>query len=157
MNLKRNIILIALTLASFNLISQSVISPAGGMLIGINGSANCTIGQIVYSTNIGTTGSEVQGVNQPKTYQIPTSVNEKDLELHLYPNPTSENITITTNLQDRDTYRYLVINLQGQAVKNGSIKSLQTLVNLKNLPPSLYLIKIIDQNRTIKTYKVTKR
>ena len=157
MNLKQNIILLALTLASFNLISQSAISPAGGKLIGTNGSANSTIGQIVYSTNIGTTGSEIQGINQPKTSQIPTNVREKKLELHLYPNPTSDNITIPTNLQTQDTYCYLVVDLQGNTVKKGNIKSLKTVVNLTNLPSSLYLIKITDLNRTIKTYKITKR
>ena len=91
----KNTILIFLSfLFSFSVKAQTshqVLSASGGDATGSGGSVAYIVGQIVYTTHTGTTGSVSQGVEQ--AYEI-SSVSIKETSLNIsmsvFPNPTSD-------------------------------------------------------------------
>jgi hypothetical protein len=93
-------ILYFITLVTFftlKLSAQQSTNIAGGNASGTGGTVSFSVGQINYTTNIGTSGSACQGVQQPFEIFAITNVNDvKDLNINLsaFPNPTFENLTL---------------------------------------------------------------
>lgn len=55
--------------------------------------------QVVYTTNTGTNGSLAKGVQQPYEISTTVDINETsiNLEMHVYPNPTTNYLTLDTD------------------------------------------------------------
>ena len=72
--------------------AQQATTASGGDASGSGGSVVYSVGQIVYTTNTGTTGSVLQGVQQPYETSI-SGLNETGINLNLsaYPNPPTVN------------------------------------------------------------------
>jgi len=93
--MKNNTLLVFLAFSlSFSVQAQTshqVLSASGGDASGSGGTVAYSVGQIVYSTSTGTTGSVAQGVEQ--AYEI-SSVGIKEtalnISLSVFPNPTSD-------------------------------------------------------------------
>lgn len=81
---------------------------------------------------------------------ISTSLEENlQKEIKVYPNPFIDNFTIDLNFTD--TKEYKIYSLIGESVLKGTLNSNMNTINLSNLPPSTYLLKI--NNQTIKIIK----
>lgn len=139
--------------------AQETISATGGDASGSGGTINYTIGQTVYTTNSGTDGSVIQGVQQP--YEITTTVgidvSEINLELVAFPNPTTNSLTIRINKYDNEKLTYQLIDLEGKLLDNKQIIDNNTQVDLQKLPVSTYFINVLDNNSLIKTFKIIKK
>jgi len=135
---------------------QDVVS-SGGSATGATGSISFSIGQVVYSNEINTTGSINQGVQQP--YEItPIFVNEpwREFAVELYPNPTRNNLLIEMpdfipglNLR--------VFNLQGLLIEDRPILTKQTTLNAEPWAASTYIVKISDDFGHFSEYKLIKQ
>jgi hypothetical protein len=69
---------------TFKLSAQQSTNTAGGNATGTGGTVSFSVGQINYTTNIGTGGSACQGVQQPYEIYAVTSVDDaKDLNINL--------------------------------------------------------------------------
>lgn len=72
--------------------------------------------------------------------------NEKDLYIELYPNPTKNSLTINTDLSN--SLEYEIYSVLGSFISSGKIEANNNTINLSNLPPNVYLLKI--NNNTFK-------
>ncbi len=75
--------------------AQESTNASGGDATGTGGTASYSVGQVVYTTNTGSTGSVAQGVQH--AYEIFTlGIKETELNISLtaFPNPTTENLTL---------------------------------------------------------------
>ena len=89
-----------LTLLFFSILqlsnAQETIPSTGGNASGTGGATSYTVGQLVYTTNISTTGSVSQGVQQ--AFEFQTLSNPGLLAAQLtavtYPNPTTDFIVL---------------------------------------------------------------
>jgi len=72
--------------------------------------------------------------------------NEKDLDIELYPNPTKNSLTINTDLSN--SLEYEIYSVLGSFISSGKIEANNNTINLSNLPPNVYLLKI--NNNTFK-------
>jgi hypothetical protein len=73
--------------------AQETVPVSGGNATGTGGTASYTVGQIVNITNIGTTGSSVQGVQQPYEISVVTGIDDAlgiSIEMVVYPNPSTD-------------------------------------------------------------------
>ena len=61
----KKLLIATLLLGAFQTQAQEAVATAGGDASGTNGNVSYTVGQVVYTTNTGTTGSVAQGVQQP--------------------------------------------------------------------------------------------
>lgn len=138
--------------------AQEAVPSAGGDASGSGGTVSYTVGQVVYTTNTGTNGSELQGVQQ--AYEIFT-VGIKDeittnISLAIFPNPTLENLTLQVQDFNGEKLIYQLFDMQGKLLINNQITSNQTEINLNNLPPSTYFINVLQENKKIQFFKIIK-
>ena len=159
--MKNNTLLVFLAfLLSFSLKAQTshqVLSATGGDASGSGGTVAYSVGQIVYSTNTGTTGSVAQGVEQ--AYEI-SSVGIKEtalnISLSVFPNPTSDYLTLKVEDYNNEALSYSLLDEQGKLVLNEQITNQDTQVAMSTLARGSYFINIVQTNKKIQTFKIIK-
>lgn len=138
---------------------QNTIPAAGNNAGGIGGYVSYTVGQVVYSTCNGATGSATLGVQQPFEISVITFIEQaKDIALvcTAYPNPASDLLTLKVKNFSTENLSCQLLNANGNILDSKSILNSETVISLKGLPASLYFLKIIDGHREIKTIKIIK-
>jgi choice-of-anchor B domain-containing protein len=73
----------------------------------------------------------------------------------VYPNPTRQNITVTTTLL-QDALAYSIIDLSGRVVKNGTLVKAQTSIGLTDVAQGFYAFSITKKDGTVLTKKFIK-
>ena len=162
MNMKiRNFMIVALLfLGLSNLQAQEVIPATGGEASGSGGSASYTVGQVVYTTNVGTNGNSVaEGVQQPYEISVVTSIPEaKDINLSVsaYPNPTTNYLTVKVENHETANLQYMVFDINGKILQTVKATGTETKIETNNLVPANYFVKILDNKKEIKVFKIIK-
>jgi len=139
--------------------AQTSINTSGGNISGSGGSASYSVGQAVYTSITGASGSALQGVQQPYEIYVVTGVDDAQaiaLEVAAYPNPTASDLIISIKGLEDPNFSYLLYDMQGKLIKNAKIKDNQTNIGMKNLVPGTYFLKVIQSNKEIKTFKIIK-
>jgi hypothetical protein len=154
-------LLIALCLFGYGTILQAqyTIPATGGNATGAGGAVSYTIGQIVYTTISGTTGIITQGVQQPFEILVVTGIEEvKDiiLEISVYPNPATGHVKLKVGNYDIDNLSYQLYNIDGKPLQGNKIEGNETLIQLKSLMTGTYFLKVIDNKKELKTFKIIK-
>ena len=151
------ILTIGLSWSDFAQAQQSSNS-AGGDATGNGGSVAYSVGQIVYTTHTGSTGSVAQGVQQ--AYVISSvGINETELNssLSLFPNPIEDNLTLQISDFNKEKLSYLLFDTEGKLLTNGQVIAKQTQINTASLPPATYFIKVLNQeNKQVESFKIIK-
>ena len=136
--------------------AQETVTAAGGEATGTGGTASYSVGQVVYTTNTGTNGSVAQGVQQPYEISVITGINETaiNLEMIVYPNPTKNYLTL--KVEDNVNLSYQLYDLQGKVIEDKKVTADNTTIKMEALPKATYFLKVTDNNKTVKTFKVIK-
>jgi len=158
--MKTNTLYFLAFLLSFSVNAQTshqVLSATGGDASGSGGTVAYSVGQIVYSTSTGTTGSVAQGVEQ--AYEI-SSVGIKEtalnISLSIFPNPTSDYLTLKVEDYNNEALSYYLIDEQGKLVLNQQITNQDTQVAMSTLARGAYFINVLQANKKIQTFKIIK-
>jgi hypothetical protein len=142
------------------LYSQEAIPVTGGNATGNGGSFSYTIGQVVFTAISGSTGTTVQGVQQPFEISVATEIEQVrkiDLVCSAYPNPTTDFVTLRIgNGNSNDNLSYQLYDINGILLENKKITINETIISMHSMVPSTYFLKIIAGNREIKTFKIIK-
>jgi len=141
--------------------AQESINTAGGNASGNGGTVSYSIGQVVYQTNTGITGSVTEGVQQP--YEISTVTGKEQTAINLrisaYPNPTSDYITLevksSTTLSIK-SMEYQLYNMTGQLLQRGKVTGKQMSIAMGKYVPANYVVKVTKNNNVVKTFKIIK-
>ncbi len=159
-----------LCLGMTGLQAQESTNATGGNATGGGGSASYSVGQIVYATNNGTTGTVAEGVQQP--YEISTVVgiaeaNNIKLLLSAYPNPTSNYLIL--NIADyvktrhdfsQSKLTFELYDMQGKLLQSRKLISTETKIDMSGYVASSYFVKVIlkkqDIAQELKTFKIIK-
>ena len=139
--------------------AQVAISASGGNATG-SGSVSYTVGQTVYTTNTGTNGSVAQGVQQPHEISVVTGIEEaKDisLEMVVYPIPATDFVMLNIANYEGINIRYQLYDINGNLLKDTKVEGNETNIPMQNLLPSMYFLKVTDNNKVIKTFKIIKK
>lgn len=137
--------------------TQEAVTASGKDASGSGGIVNYSIGQIAYSFTSGTNGSINQGVQQP--YEI-ISIGVKEtaltISLSVYPNPITNSLTLEIENFNTENLTYQLIDIQGKLLESNTITSKQTQLSTTALPPAIYFIHIIKENKRIESFKIIK-
>ncbi len=138
--------------------SQETIPTSGGDATGSGGSSSYTLGQLVYTTNIGS-GTVSQGVQQAFEFQTLSNseLNTINLSAITYPNPTSDYVMLKISDHALDNLSYNLIDINGKAISNGRITNGDTQINMQQLEMGMYIIKVSQNNQELKTFKIIKK
>lgn len=139
--------------------SQNAAVASGGESTGSGGKVSFSVGQITYTSANGSNGFVNQGVQQPieiltlGTDDFP----EITLEMSVFPNPTISYVTLKISNISDDKLSYQIIDLSGKLILNKKISTLETFIQMENLNTSTYLLNVVNNYRTIKTFKIIKK
>lgn len=144
---------------STGLKAQNTISSAGGELSGANGKASFTAGQVFFQSYTGENGSVSEGIQQPYEIFVATNVDDLlqiDLETAAYPNPVSDKLNLKLESVVSETFVYHLFNINGGLLESESIISSNTEISMDGRVPGVYFLKVTDNGREIKTFKIVK-
>ena len=141
--------------------AQETISASGGEASGDGGVVSYTIGQVVYCSLIGTNGNSiVQGVQQPfiiKEDSTNTNMDEIKLEAKVYPNPATSFLILNVSDISANNYKVFMYDLNGKMLKNMELKETETTIEMYDLVPSLYFLKVVKNEKEVKVFKIIKK
>ena len=158
---KFNVTLVAFCLLGFGIAirAQNAIPASGGNATGSGGSVSYTVGQVVYTKYTGTNGSVAQGVQQPYEISVVTGIAEtKDisLEIEVYPNPATDFVKLKIENYEVKNLKYQLYDINGSLIKDNKVEGNETNIPMQNLLPATYFLKVTDNNKVIKTFKIIK-
>jgi hypothetical protein len=138
--------------------AQESTNSSGGDATGSGGTAAYSIGQVVYTTYTGSSGSVAQGVQQ--AYEIFTvDIEETTLSISLiaFPNPTADNLTLQISDFNKEKLTYQFYDIGGKLLSNGQVTGQQTEINTSSLPPATYFINVLNQeDKKVQSFKIIK-
>lgn len=138
--------------------AQQATTATGGDASGSGGTVAYSVGQIVYTTNTGTTGSVAQGVQQPYEISIVLGIDNHsiNLELSAYPNPTTDYLTLNVGNAELSTLNFQLFDISGKLIEAKKITSTTETIRMENLASATYFLKVTNNNQEVKTFKIIK-
>jgi hypothetical protein len=138
--------------------AQESVNATGGDASGSGGTVAYSVGQVVYTTNTAASGTVSQGVQQPyEIFTVGIKETELNISLLVFPNPTSDNLTLEISDYNNEKLTYQLYDMQGKLLNNGQVTAQQTQINTASLPPATYFINVVTQeNKKVQSFKIIK-
>jgi hypothetical protein len=140
--------------------AQESINPTGGNVSGNGGSVSYSVGQVADQILIGTNGSVAGGVQQPYEISVITSIVEADgisILVAVYPNPTIDYLTLEVMDFEVSSLHFQLYDLNGRLIQSENIRSNHTRIDMGMLAASSYIVRVLQENKEVKMFKVVKR
>jgi hypothetical protein len=139
--------------------AQTSLNASGGNISGSDGTISYSVGQVIYQTQTGTNGTATPGVQQPFEISVVSAIDENEkitLTASIYPNPTADYIILSIEEHEKVSYNYQLFANTGQLLKTEKILSKQTNIDMQNLIQATYFLKVMQENKEIRTFKIIK-
>ena len=139
--------------------AQETNPATGGEASGSGGSMSYSVGQVVYTTNTGTTGSVAQGVQQPYEISVISGIEQAKgitLQCTAYPNPTTDYLTLKVENFELSTLSFQLYDINGKFLESKKLTDNETQVEMQNLLSGNYFLKVIQGNKEVKTFIIIK-
>jgi hypothetical protein len=139
--------------------AQTTVSAAGGKVLGIGGSVSYSVGQVFYTTNQGTNGSLAQGVQQAFEITNLTGIESSryiTLQYSAFPNPTTGFLKLKVQDFNTENLIYQLFDISGKLLEYNKVKDNETIIDMSQLVPSTYFLKIIQNTKDVKSFKIIK-
>jgi len=155
----KNITLIMVLFCATQLVNaQETISVSGGEATGAGGTVSYTIGQLIYTNPTTAAGSLNQGIQQ--SIEFVTLSNPELTALTFkaltYPNPTTDFIILALKDANLTGLSYTMYDLLGRLVNKGTVTTSETKIGMKSLPIGVYILRVQQNNKKMKTFKIIK-
>jgi hypothetical protein len=139
--------------------AQEATPVTGGNASGSGGTVSYTVGQVVYSSSTGSNGSVAQGVQQPFEISVVTTIEEaKGISLCVaYPNPTKDYVVLKIDGDIKTEYIASLFDTNGKLLESKKIKGNETIIVMDHLVSAVYFLKVINNNKEVKTFKIIKK
>ena len=139
--------------------AQESINATGGNASGSGGTVAYSVGQVVYTTNTGSNGTVAQGVQQSFEISVLTGLKEAksiNLSVTAYPNPTTDYLTLSIDAFNISNLSYQLYDMNGKVLQSKKITGNQTNIAMSSLVPSIYFVRVITGNQSVKVFKIIK-
>ncbi|GEN78157.1 hypothetical protein CHA01nite_38970 [Chryseobacterium hagamense] len=139
--------------------AQSAVMTAGMNTTGGNGSVSYSVGQAAYLAK-GSNGQVSEGVQQ--VYEIITLATGEATDssaegILLYPNPVKDFLYLDFTTRDFKGSEYQLFDAQGKLIRTEKITEPKSEFNFSSLPSAMYLVRINQKSKNIKTFKIIKK
>lgn len=138
--------------------AQTAVLATGTTAAGAAGSISYSVGQVAYSQK-GGSQEVMEGVQQAYEITVLEVDNESIPEKNvlLYPNPVRDFLYVDFGKENFHDSRYVLFDSQGRQIKSGNLTQQKTELNMTEIPASVYIIQVFQNNRNIKTFKIIKK
>lgn len=135
--------------------AQTAVATAGGEA----GTVSYTVGQPFVETAQSDAGSLAPGVQQAytiTTVEVGVGGVAANIALSAYPNPVADRLTLSVADTDK-ALRYTLTDNNGQTLATSEIADAQTQIDMANLVPAVYFLRVDDGNVMVRTFKIVKK
>ena len=139
--------------------AQDATDAAGGNASGPGGKVSYSIGEVAYTTNKDSGGTMTQGVQQPYEISIVTTIQKAEgikLFYSVYPNPAMALVTLRIENYKSEDLAFQLFDVTGKLLESRKITGSETTVQFEKMAAAVYLLKVADLNKEIKTFKIIK-
>lgn len=136
---------------------QTAVLSTGGDVYNSNGSLSYSLGQAAYTVLTGADGSVAAGVQQP--YEIFTHAglaSNADFELLVYPNPTTDFLTLNILSKSVNGFSYHLYNSVGRLLEKNQIQGSTTKIEMQLYTPAVYFLQVFENEQGVKLFKIIK-
>jgi hypothetical protein len=154
----RTTILFLFTMCCSMLKAQQVVATAGNIFSNANGSISYTIGEGVASTFTNGDKTITQGFHQTTiSVKVINELQKVDFSISAFPNPVIEVITLKVDVENVSGLQYLLFDQSGKLVSQKNIESSETAIPVEQLQEGIYIIKIRENSKELKSFKIIKQ
>ncbi len=138
--------------------AQESANASGGDATGSGGTVAYSVGQVLYTSNTGSGGTVDQGVQHAyEIFTVGIKKTELNISLTVFPNPTTENLTLQISDYTNEKLSYQLFDMQGKQLSKGQIVAQQTQININGLPSATYFIHVVNQeDKKVQSFKIIK-
>ena len=153
--LRKLIPAMALLVGAVHCQGQTSVATAGGDA----GTLSFTVGQPFVAPTESATGSLTPGVQQAYVITVVDGIEltQISLEAEVYPNPTADWLTLSVVDTDAANLHYTLTDANGRTVAAADITDAQTAIDMGRLAPAVYLLRVDDGAKSLKTFRIVKR
>ena len=137
-------------------VEREVVSSAGDNYSNGTAQLSVTIGEVVTATVSNGTNELTQGFHQTKITVTNIEDYLNSLEMSVFPNPTSETVTIKLKKLE-ENLSLTLYSVDGKLLLNNNIKSVETKLSLNPFAKGTYFINVVKDGGKVKTYKILKQ
>ena len=154
--------LVAILMFGFGLTllhAQETVPASGGKASGSGGSVSYSFGQLFFMNHTGENGSVFEGVQQPYEISVVTAVVEAegiDLIVSAFPNPVTDHLILRVDRYNYENLHFQLIGINGRMVKTGIVTSYETIIDMAGITRATYLLRVLDKEKEIKTFRIIK-
>jgi hypothetical protein len=150
----KKLLFIGAILSCTQINAQQAVVTSGGNALGNNGNISYSMGQVNYTT----VGSVVLGMQQPFEIQTLLGIENSNinLELNIYPNPTTSLLNLLVKDYNSEPIQYQLFDFNGRLLVDDKIIAASTIIQMEQYPNAVYLLKVLESNKEVKTFKIMK-
>ena len=140
-------------------ISPQLISSCGEQFENDSYQLSWSIGECVISSLESGDYVLTQGFHQ-SSYDIETAIETQlgiELNLKVYPNPTSDFLTLETGQSELNEMQYQILDLKGSVLENSNFNNNLERLDFTSYSSGIYFIIIKQDNQLIKSFKIIKQ
>lgn len=152
--MKKNVLGFFSLLFTLSLSAQEVVSTQGSSYSNASGQLDFTIGEVIINTGTSGSTSLTQGFHQTNWKFLGLTDFAPKYEVTIFPNPSSEYLTIQTN--SFENVSYSLHDAQGKIVLEGILTNPQTLIKVNQLANGNYTLSLSKEKLLLKTMQLVK-
>ena len=152
--MKKNTLGFFSLLFTLSLSAQEVVSTQGSSYSNASGAIDFTIGEVIINTGTSGSASLTQGSHQTNWKFLGLTDFAPNYDVTIFPNPTSEFLTIQTN--SYENVQYSLFDAQGKIVLEGNLTNSQTQLKVNQLANGNYTLSLSKEKLLLKTMKLVK-
>ncbi|MBI1837819.1 MAG: T9SS type A sorting domain-containing protein [Flavobacteriia bacterium] len=159
MKKKFTIFTLSISLIPTIILAQESITVTSAEATGLGGSASYSVGQLMYTTTVGSNASISEGVQQPYEISEVLSLKEAEkitFEMTAFPNPTTDLLKIKIENYANQQMNIKLLDNKGKIIQEFAINEIETHIDFKSFPAALYTLQIIQNNTIIKIVQISK-
>ena len=152
--MNKRIMVIGLLLLGASVNAQEVISTQGDSYSSGGYTIDFTIGEPVTATVSDGTNELTQGFHQTNWNFLGVEDHVPNYEAVIFPNPTQEVLNIQASAFENVTYT--LYDAQGKVVMKDVLSAEQTPIQVSQLAPGSYSLRLNNNTQNLKTFKLVK-
>ncbi len=138
---------------------ESISATGGNASVSGQGSVSYSVGQVVFTVNTGTTGTVLQGVQQPFEISVISGIEDtEDISLSVlaYPNPATDYLLLRADNVEISNLSFQLFDMNGKLLESNRLSGNDTSIDMSNLLPAAYFLKVIEKHSEVKVFKIIK-
>ena len=139
---------------------QSSVNSGGSTVTNATGSISYSIGKTFYrvlENASGTVTPGVQHIYKIETTQTTPKWEQAKIDIFFaFPNPTQDLLTLRFMGEILQGYVGTLFDINGRKIVEQSLSNQETIIDLSNLKPGVYILRVVQQDETISVVRVVK-